>query len=838
MPCIPYAPQLPALALRKHSFMKKLLQLLLFCCPVTCIFAQTAQVKGRVTDDKTKQPVEYASVALINAVDSSVVAGTITKTNGDFQLNKIPAGNYRIRITFIGYYSLFKPGIKLADGQQLNIGDMLLQPAGNQLSDVKVQALQPNTINKVDKQVYRAGQFETAKGGSVIDIIKNLPSVSVNGEGAISMRGSESFLVLINGKPVITDAQTVLSQIPANSIENIEIVTSPSAKYDPDGRGGIINIITKKGATDGFTLAVNTQGGLPTTGDFDNSRTPKRFGGDATVNYRKGKWDVSVSGNYNRNDNAGYREGDVYTKNVAAGAITRFPSVGERSFKKYNYAGRTTVNFAAGTNDVISGGLFIGQRYQDREADLLYHNTTTSFGNGALINATTYYNANTQTKEGTFTLANLAYTHTFRDKSTLGASLIYEHADLYGSTKNRNMYYPNTADTIQYVYNPYKRPISGYRFKIDHSLPVGKGKLESGYQLRYDTQDGQFDYLVTPLTSQPDADKFRGSLHAKNVINSLYSQYSGKAGKWEYNAGLRYEYATRTIDISYDAKTHRLNLSNLFPSALVQYNITNAWKVKADYSRRINRTSNLELNPIPEREHSETLEEGDPDLLPEYINQAELNISHTFKTGNLFATAYYQHIKNPIQRLNSVYNDTILNRVYTNAATARQYGIEAGINLQPVKWWSLYVGVNAYNYHISGGIRIIDQHITVDNQRWAYTFNANTNFLLGKAWSVQANVNYLSRRPTAQGQDSRYFIPNASLKKIWMNGRFSSSILWQNIGVFNAAKQRITTSGADFYTTTNYIYETNVLLINFSFNLNRFTSKLKLPSSELNEREF
>ncbi|PTQ93995.1 outer membrane receptor protein involved in Fe transport [Mucilaginibacter yixingensis] len=819
--------------------MKKILLLILLLSNSISLFAQTAAIRGRVADSKTRQAIEYASAAVFKAGDSSsLVAGVISKANGSFEFSKLPAGRYRLKIAFIGYQDYIKTDLQLGSGQRIDLGEIFLQPANRMLNEVNVKGQQLNAVNKIDKQIYRAGQFEAAKGGSAVDVIRNLPSVSVDGQGNITMRGSESFMVLINGKPVITDAQTVLSQMPANAVENIEVVTSPSAKYDPDGRGGILNIITKKGAVDGITLALNAQGGLPSIDDHNNSREPVRFGGDATLNYRKGKWDISAGGNYNRNDNAGYREGDVFTKNFNAGTITRFPSTGERSFKKYNYAGRTTINFTPDAFNSFSGGLFLGQRYQDRIADLVYHNTTSNLNNNALIKSTTYYNSNLQTKEGSFALANFDYTHTFADKSTLVAGMVYEHADLYGNTRNRNLHYPNTADTIQYVYNPYKRPISGYRFKLDHSLPLGKGKLESGYQLRYDTQDGQFDYTVTPPASQPDAGKFQGSLHAKNVINSVYSQYSGKSGKWEYNGGLRYEYATRSVDLSYDPNRHQLDLSNLFPSALLQYSLTDSWKLKADYSKRINRTTNLELNPIPEREHSETLEEGDPDLLPEFIDQVELGINHTFKAGSFFATAYYQHIKNPIQRLNSVYVDTILNRVYTNAGVAKQLGVEVGTNLQLTRWWSLYAGANAFNYHINGNIFILNQPVTVNNQRWAYTFNANTTLQLAKTWSAQVNVNYLSKRPTAQGEDSQYFIPNSSVKKTFMNGRMAASLLWQNMGIFNSAKQRITTSGADFYTTTNYIYETNMLLVNISFNLNRFASKLKLPNSELNDREF
>jgi outer membrane receptor protein involved in Fe transport len=813
--------------------------LLIFLFGITqSLFAQTGTIKGTIIDHQNKQPIEYATVTLLKSRDSVIVTGSVTNAGGSFNFAGVATGSYRLKIAFLGYQTTFSQIITISAANVTTKVEVALTPGKQLLNEVSISGRQIAALNKIDKQSYKAGQFESAKGGSAIDVLKNLPSVSVNGEGNISVRGSSGFMVLINGKPVLTDAQTVLSQLPANAVDNIELITAPSAKYDPDGRGGIVNIITKKGVNDGFTIAANAQGGLPSVKDYGNSREPERFGGDATLNYRKGKWDISVGGNYNRNDNAGYREGDAYTKNFSAGTITHFPSVGERSFKKYNYAGRATINYTADASNLISAGIFLGKRYQDREADLLYHNTTNNLATNAPIKSTTYYNANTQTKQGNFALASLDYTHTFADKSTLATGLLYENADLYGDTKNRNLHYPNITDPIQYVYNPYKRPIKGYRFKVDHSIALGKGKLENGYQVRYDTQDGQFDYLVTPLTDQTDADKFNGSLHAKNVINSVYSQYSGKLSKLEYTGGLRYEYATRTVDISYDPNQHRLNLSNLFPSANLLYHLQEGLNLKAGYSRRINRTTNLELNPIPEREHSETLEEGDPNLLPEFIDLAELGLIHTFSKGSFFTTLYYQHIKNPIQRLNSVYADTILNRVYTNAGNARQWGLEAGTNLQPAKWWSLYLGANIYNYQITGNIRILNMPVTIANKAWAYSINGNSNFQVSKTWSMQANVNYLSKRPTAQGEDSRFFVPNTSVKKTFMNGRFSASLLWQNINVFGANKQRITTSGTDFFTTTNYIYETNVFLLNISFNLNRFTGKLKLPNSEMSDKEF
>lgn len=270
------------------------------------------------------------------------------------------------------------------------------------------------------------------------------------------------------------------------------------------------------------------------------------------------------------------------------------------------------------------------------------------------------------------------------------------------------------------------------------------------------------------------------------------------------------------------------------------YTFNNKWNAKAGYSKRVQRNNNYELNPIPEREHSETLEQGDPDLLPQFIDLVELGINHTFKKGSFFTTLYYQHIKNPIQRVNSVYADTILNRLFTNVEKARLIGLEMGTNFKPVDWLTAYIGANIYNYKISGALNVLGSTSTVNNENWVYSLNMNTAFNLGKQWNLQTNVNYISARPTAQGEDSRFLSPNTSIKKTFKSGKFTVGLQWQNmnLGFMNANQQRITTWGTNFYTTTNYIYETDAFLLNFSINLNKLSSKAKLPASELGEKEF
>ena len=823
--------------MKNHS---SFLSVLFLLFSITSIIAQKSVINGVILDQQSSQPIEYASIALLKQNDNAVLAGELANKNGTFTFRTVPPGKYKIKIYFVGYEIQYLENILVENNQIINLDTFKLQRSNQSLDEIIIKGTKSNSYNKIDKQQYKSDQFATAKGGTAIDIVKNLPSVTVNGQGEISLRGSNGFMVLINRKPVLTDAQTVLSQLPANTIENIELITAPSAKYDPDGKGGIINIVTKKGTTDGIALSTNFSGGLPSINDYDNLEKPKRFGGDITFNYKIKKLDITISANYLQNDINGFREGNVFTKNFTNNTITRFPSKGERSFDKYNYGTKAAITYTANKNDVFNFGVFIGKKFQARRADIVYNNSTSDLTSDALISQNAYFNSNVQTKEGTFTLTNLDYTHTFANKSNLTTSILYENADLYGNTINKNLDLATKSIILQEVNNPYKNPIDGFRFKLDYAIAIGSGKLESGYQYRFDQQNGKFDYFVTPISAQPDAANFRGSAKSVNHSNGFYSQYSGKKNKLDYTAGLRYEYSTREVILSTDTNPHVLNLSNLFPSANLLYTFNTSWNAKFGYSKRVQRNNNFELNPIPEREHSETLEQGDPDLLPQFVDLIEFGMNHTFKKGSLFSTLYYQNIKNPIQRVNSVYADTILNRVFTNAEKARLFGLEFGSNFKPVKRLSLFVGGNIYNYKITGKLNILGATSNVDNSNWVYSLNANSTFNLDETTSITANLNYTSTKPTAQGEDSRFLSPNLSAKKTILNGNGTIGLQWQNInfGNMDSNQQRITTFGTDFYTTTNYSYETNVLLLNFSYNFNKLSSKNKLPSSEIGEKEF
>lgn len=823
-------------------------------------FAQTATMQGSVLDQTNNGPLEYANVVLYQSSDSSIVTGVVTQTDGSFSMENLPAGSYYLQIQFIGYESKRMDNITLVKGQVMTVGAIALSANEQLLNEIQVRGEKASTYHKIDRQVYDAGQFQSATGGTATDVLRNIPSVSMTAEGGITVRGSAGFTVLLNGKPVQSDPSLILSQLPANAVEDIEIVTAPSAKYDPEGKAGIINIITKKGATDGLFMQVNAKVGLPSIEDYDNAEPARRFGGDFTLNYKKGKWDLSLGASYLRNDIAGRRVGDVYT--IMNDTLTRFPSEGERSFDERAYTARATIGFLPDDQNSFSLGFYAGKRSKDRTADILYYNNTGIYlPENDTVYQTDYYNENLRIRTGDFLISSLDYTHIFDDQSQIKSSLLYEYTMLGGPTTNLNLSWPEQTDTLQHQYNTNDNPLNGVRLQLDYAKPIGSGKLEAGYQYRYLNHIGDFYYEERQIGTNnwnliPE---FSSSVNLTRQIHSLYGQYGGQtgnrnAGRLSYTAGARVEVMDRTLVLTnqFIDSTYNYDFVKLYPSANLLYELGNNYRLKAAYSKRIERTTTFKMNPFPEREHSETLEQGDPELLPEFIDLVEAGVIKDFGDNSVFATAYFQNVQNLINRVNTIYNDTILNRIYSNVGRGRSIGLEAGAELNPFSWWKIYTGGNLYNYDIAGTFA----GAPINTNSWVYSINANTTFKLSPTLNIQWTLNYLSDRNTAQGEDSRFLSPNLTVQKSWMDGKLSATLQWLNMdmGLLPSNEQRITTLGSssginsvqhgsdqragEFYTTTNYIYEVDVIMLNLSYRINQPAGKAKFIKSEFGEKEF
>ncbi len=821
-----------------------------------------AQITGKIQDTSDNYPLEYATAALYNQADKSLVTGVVTNIDGVFIIENIKNGRYYLEASFVGYTTKIINNIVVSKANRrvdLGIINLVL---GNQLNEVEITAERSTMINKIDRQVFDSKNFQSSQGGNATDVIKNLPSVTVDGLGDISVRGSKGFAILINGKPTQGDASAILAQLPANALEKVEIITAPSAKYDPEGKGGILNIITKKGATNGTFAQVSIRGGFPSIEPYDTQVAAQRYGADATINTKTDKWNLSFGTSYQRNDKTGRREGELWINNIDEGKQTFSPSDGERSFDDVNYNGRFTVDFTPSESDEFSVGFFAGKHTVDRLADITYfdNHAVSPIDSNNRLYTFSYYNHNLRTRKGDFVLGSFDYAHTFNDKSKLATSFLYEYTFLGGPTYNDNVDTPAYNTIYQAEYNTNDNPLHGVRFNLDYKWkPLSFGAIETGYQFRNIDHEGKFvyeraddggDFIIVP--------EFSSNINLKRTIHSAYAQLTGAKAKWDYAAGLRLESMDRTYTeaLVSEATENEYNYDfvKLFPSASLQYAVNEETKIKAAYSKRVERTTTLKMNSFAEREHSETFEQGDNRLLPEFIDLVELGITKDFNSkSSAYATAYYRHVNNVINRVNTlayetngVVIDSILNRVYSNVGKSKAVGLELGTQFKVQDKWSNFIGANIYNYNIDG--EFVFRHrdgsektYEVSSNNTIYSFNINSTYSFWKNATAQFSFNYLSESNTAQGQDSRFYSPNLTLKKSFLDNQLTAILQWQNIdmGLLDSNEQSIATSRTnEFYTYTNYVYEVDMVTLNLTYTFNKVKNKSKFIESEFGKREF
>ncbi len=819
----------------------------ILCVYVYAIFGTCqihAQITGKIVDEQ-QQPLEYATIALYEANSNTLVTGVLSNENGDFKIEVTKAGTYSLEASFLGYEKLQLKTIVVTNIKTtLDLGLLQLE-LGAQLNTVVVQGESSTVRNKIDRQVYQASKFKTAQGGSGIDVIRNLPAVSIDSQNEISVRGSKGFVVLLNGKPTQGDVTSLLAQLPANAIKSVELITAPSAKYDPDGKAGLINIITKKGATNGAFGQLNVKGGFPSIETYGNDEPHQRYGIDGTYNVRTDLWNISIGANYQRNDLGGRREGDVFT--IIDNIRTQFPSTGERSFDETNYSGRFTLDYTPSKKNSYSLGAFAGKRSKARLADIVYfdNNAVDLADPDTRLYTIQYFNSNLRERRSDFALASLDWSHNFDSTAKLEASFLYEYTLLGGPTVNQNLGEPDRSFLFQDEFNTNDNPLNGVRFTLDYTFkPFNFGVVETGYQFRNLSHKGDFIYeRRTDFDAEFElVPEFSSAVDLERTIHAGYLQLTGKKKKWDYALGARLEVMDRefrlqdrnnTID-----ETLNFDFVKLYPSASAQYAVNAKTNVKAAYSRRVERTTTFKMNPFPEREHSETLEQGDANLRPEFIDLVELGVTKQLKKGNsIYATGYFRHVENVINRVNTVFNDTILNRIYSNVGDAKAIGVELGAEIKPTKYWTNFIGFNIYNYNIDGTFdnRPLDTDATV------FSINLNSTWRFWENASLQFAFNYLSDRNTAQGEDSRFYQPNLTFQKSFFDDKLKATLQWQNIdlGLLESNEQRITTSRRnEFFTTTNYIYEVDIVTLNLSYTFKQGKNKAKFIKSEFGKREF
>ena len=815
-----------------------LLSVFILILPFLC----SAQIVGEVKDDNNLA-IEYASISIFNTQDSSLISGNITNLNGEYEIDLPPQGSYYLKFSFVGFQSAIIPNILITKNSKKIELPTIVLIKGAQLNELIVDGEKSIFSNKMESQSYNADQFENSLGGTALDVIRNLPSININIEGDISLRGSNGIIILIDGKLIQGDPSNLIAQIPANSISKVELITSPSSKYDSEGKSGMINIITKKGKINGSYFQVNMKGGFPSLETYGNELNHQRFGGDFTLNKKTDKYNLSLALSYLRNDLGGRRIGEVFT---VKGDTTRYLySKGERSFDKKNINARIDFEYEIDSSNQLHFGFFAGKRKKDRLADITYNNYTIQNGNNSNLNPFQYFNHNLRTRTGDFALGSFDYNHILKNKSALKTSFLIEYTLLGGPTTNQNISLNNPLEIYQDEYNTNTNPLLGTRFNIDYSnIKTALGTLDFGYQLRNLSHQGDFIYDRKNLNTGVFelVSEFSSEVNLQRTIHSIYSMISGDKNKWSYNFGIRVEKMNRELELNDESglidTSYRYNFLKPFTTLILSYDLNSKSKIKFTYTKRVQRTTTFKMNPFPEREHSETLEQGDPHLLPEFIDNFEIGYQNSFsKDFSFFSNLFVRKTDNLINRVNTVYNDSILNRIYSNVGNSNLYGLEVGLQLKPFKKWNNYFGGNVFYQDIKGDF----DNLSVSNNALVYSFNFNSTCKFNPSTSLQFGLNYLSQRITAQGEDSRFYLPSLTFKKSFLDNSLVISLQWLNMdmGLINTNEQRITTSRENsFYTTTNYIYEVDVFLLNFSYNINRSKLTANFIKSEFGEREF
>ena len=718
------------------------------------------EIFGNILDSLTEKGVGYATIIALKQPDDKMMGGVVTEDNGNFSISDLPFGNYKLKISFVGYNTLFITDVKLnPDQTTVQLKNLVLAPTT--LQTVEVIGDKPLITYEIDKKVINVEDQINTDGQSVTEILENIPSITVDADGTVSLRGSSSFTLLIDGIPTAMDASDALATIPASTIKDIEIITNPSAKFDAEGTSGIINIITKKSKLEGISSLINLSAGR-----FSNHN------GDFSLNIKKEKWTFDLSGGAGIRNHPNKRESERIT--TYDSLVNRIESEGESSWKRqyYNVGGGVQWNpnnshvLAIRTNfkwtDMIP---YDDQVYRSYDNDTLLTTFQTNQSNDIdLFNNTTnlYYQYNIKrNKEHNISFKAIA---NIKDVVQNDTTISYDES---GAITQGNIY----TET---------GPSNSYRFNLDYRLPIGKNKkFETGIQAQFG-QSGDIgkNYVYNDSTKVYDYnDLFSSDVDYVRNVHAGYAIFGGKHKKLGYQLGLRAEYTHRTITSSKAVEFNTIDRLDWFPSAHFSYNLENKSQLIASYSRRIERPRSWFFEPFITWENPYQVRSGNPNLLPEYINAFELSyIIPIKKTGFFSAEAYMRQNQNVINRISTVYEEGILIEQPYNIGTSSSYGGELSLNLDITKWWKINTGGNAYYFDLRGELN--DVAYNAQSFNWGAQL---TNTFKLKGFILQTNSRFRSGSVQAQGRNLSSFSQDVSLKKSFWKKRLSLTLGARNI---------------------------------------------------------
>ncbi len=676
--------------------MKKILLL----CMLTVSFNSFAQlakselakpgiISGKVIDETTKEALPYVNIVIYDMA-KKVITGGITDDNGEFKVKDIPRGNSLVEIQFIGFKTFSKPISITSEEKNISLGTISLQEDSAKLDEVVVRAETSTVIQKVDRKVINVGKDLTAAGTTVSELLNNVQSVSVDSQtGQISLRGNSNVRVLVDGRPTNIPAAQLLRQLPSNSIKSIELITNPSAKYNPDGMSGIINIILNKNANTGFNGSLDT--GV-TAGHY------VRYNASTNMNYKTGKVNFFVNYGYNGGDNYNF------------GFVER-PGINLQEFKFINENQSHLVKFGADfyLNDKNTLSFYTTQNWFDGFASGRSRISDTN-GN-LLINA-----PNTQDNTSPTGTYNVNYKVDFKKEGhNLELEATYSNTDAENLLTNLDDIDPTNINNF---FNDIESKRNNTQLNLDYTNPLNeKTKLELGLEYRGDNTDNLNDTDQQVFTQTGQDFVGNSDFQFERNILSGYVNYAKTMDKFTMQLGARLESFTvdgtfsRYIGNSFNTINETLVVDqeffNVYPSAFFTYSPTekNQWQIS--YSRRIDRPGIQQVNPIREWSTPLIVSVGNADLVPQFTNSYELNYTRQIKGGNLTFGTFYRKISDVISRITNPdpANPTVGQILtFTNFSDTDAYGLEFSTNFKINNWWRVNSSMDFYSQEQLGNI--------------------------------------------------------------------------------------------------------------------------------------
>lgn len=780
-------------------------------------------IRGRIVDGKTSQPLDFVNVALLKDADAAPATGVISDEKGHFELPRVPNGKYMLRISFVGYNTIELP-LKVSD-KALDMGMIKLYEDSKRLSEVEVVGQGTQMRFEIDKKVFSVDQNIASAGGSATEVLQNIPSVDVDNEGNVSLRNNSSVEVWINGKPSGLTAENraqILQQMPAESIESIEIMTNPSAKFNPEGTSGIINLVMKKNRKGGYY-------GSASLGTMWSQGANPGVNAGINYNYNSGRFDAYINMGYRAMNFAGGGWSERYSLDTNNDTTALLKQDNERLFGYSGLFTRAGIDYRLSDKHSIGLSGF-GMVGTGGGTDKINY-TLTDYATSNVLRDYNRYNVSDGGRPGMN--ITLDYKWELDQKgSNLMSSLSYSTHKRYSDDSYLQREHSG-ADTTSYIMQHNQGQNKEWEFKLDYTQKFSEtDRLEAGWQSTFEDRFGPNS--ATDLLADSILFAYYNEFEYKEQVHAAYLTYGNRFKNLSLQGGLRGEYFWRhpfntTMD-SIGLKT-REDFGNkgeiqLFPSFFASYSLPDNNEIQFNASRRISRPRGRQINPFRDYSDSNNISYGNLNLSPEYSAALELNYLKTWDKHSLASTLYHRFTDDVIQRV-SFMNGTVMESTYMNVTKSADTGFELVVKNNLFKILNLTSSVNLYYSKLDASTYTspYDSRVTSipGQENFSWTGRVIGNVILGRNTFGQITGQYAAPRLIAQGKETASYSVDLGLRQTLFDRKLSLNFMVRDL--FNTRRRSSVTWGDGFYQRSESYFSGRMIGLTATYNFGNMKPK-------------